>query len=167
MLIESKITEWLHNVYRLGNSKKENNLRTKDSAIVGIVGVLSAWLLLDIYNIVGINLLITEPSGGIIIRLNGHMFDVGHHIILGILSAIGVSVWRRMSPSKAKLDLLALWLLCIGLGYLILDNDMIGMSRRFRLIFALRGGLVTDQSSEERAGTNALQMALEQRIPDS
>jgi hypothetical protein len=83
-----------------------------------------------------------DPSGGLGRRLAHHLFDAGHFLAAGLCAAGAVGSWQRWAPRTPGLRHVALGLVALGLGSLLLPDDLSTFAQRLSAGAAVGPGLV-------------------------
>lgn len=110
----------------------EDSFRAERIDRLGLHPALAAgmsWLLLGLVNLACVNLFGQAPRS-VGVRLAHHLIDLGRHASLGLLIALLVWAWGKYGLRGRHWALLAAFCALVGVGYLVLPNDLAGIVER-------------------------------------
>lgn len=70
------------------------------------------------------------PPQPLRVESSHHLYDAGHHLLLGVVIAALIALWRRARPARTRLDYGALWLCSLAVGAFVLPADYANFARR-------------------------------------
>lgn len=76
-------------------------------------------------------LIATAPGGTrLSARLGAHLYDLGHYMALGMVSALVAALWGRFGPKRRYVDLVGLMVVAVGIGSLLLPQNVDNFASR-------------------------------------
>lgn len=132
-----------------GASEAASSTRAGRATLSAPRAAMAAWCAVGLVNAATIAATLPLPGGGVRVRALHHFYDLGHMIAMGLATAGAVAAWerwgagrpegaegtgKRRSRLRAAAGYGVLAAVSIGLGFVLLWEDLFGFAQRVNIV---------------------------------